>query len=399
MDRLTIFLAAALLLAACEKDIIESTMDANDLAVVVESRDAATRSSLSGESGTKFISGDKIIVYDTDGNFATFKYRTVIAGTAHFKKDIDTTGFNKDKFEAAFYPADSVKSYSAGTFTANFGAKQTYTEGSFPNGAAPMISTSLSAGKDTLKFKNCFSVIRFSLKYDTVAAKPLTVDTITLSSASTMLYGKFNFSASGATYVSGGGKTVRLTGCKAAGALDTVQKYFHMVIPGITTTTAGETMTVKVTPTTDAAFSGTFQASKNPNINMIPANTILQMSPFVLKPVATGDTASYSLNDWDDSNGKIMVGQITLSKSEISLAKGETKRIQVFGVTDWAQISVSILSGTCFTVDKETDNTDPANKKYYVTITGADSTTGSGEVFVNDLVTNSGSYINVTVTD
>lgn len=397
MDRLTIFLTAALLLAACEKDIIESTMDANDLAVVVESRDAATRSSLSGESGTKFISGDKIIVYDTDGNFATFKYRTVIAGTAHFKKDIDTTGFNIYKFEAAFYPADSVKAYTGGVFTANFGARQAYANGSFPNGAAPMISTSLSAGKDTLKFKNCFSVIRFALKYDTVAAKPLTVDTIALSSASTMLYGKFDFSATGAVYTGGGGKTVKLAGCKTAGALSTTEKHFHMVIPGIAPTADGDSMTVKVTPTTNVAFSGTFRASKKPDINMIPANTILQMSPFVLRPVENGDSTNTSLADWDNSNGKIAVGQITLSKSEISITKGATKKIQVFGVTDWSKVTASILSGTCFTIDK--DSTAAPNSKYYIAITGSSSEKGSGEVFVNDQVTNSGSYINVTVTD
>jgi len=247
-------------------------------------------------------------------------------------------------------------------------------------------------------------VLGVDIKYGSVPEVALKVRSVKLESTSSYLNGKFEFTDGAVTYKSDGNKTMTLTGCDAAGALDTTAKRFYLAVPGITS--ASENMTVTVKPTTDVPFSGKFIANNSGSSSVLAKNYILNLNPFVLNPVAPGDssTSSYSVDDWIKVD-TIKVGQITVAKSEVSVKKGNSFDVQINGVSDWNAINVAItaptgsvdLENTYFKVSKKTTG-EGLLKKYYISITGK-SAYSNGEIYINDTVTNSGSYIYVTVTE
>lgn len=398
MDKLIKIASAIVLLAACTRESApEDIIGQDDLVVTIEDVNVATKTVLNGQK-TAFVSGDKIKVYDSAGKSAVYFFRAKSGEASVFQQESFDTGFDKSKSEAAFYPASGVKSYdhSTNTFTVQIADEQKFAEGSFSNGGAPMACFSIFYDGESKQckasFSNCFAVIRFGFKYESLPAAPLTIGSIELS-ASHYLSGEFTVSKISddeisVTHKSGGGKTLTLTGCDALGALGTSDKYYYIALPGLASGTSD--ITVKATPTKDVPFSGKFTATTG-ETNKLVKNNILQMNPFVLKPIDPGVGTSYELLAWNNTSGNISVGQITLSSSEVSVNVGGFKDIQIFGVSDWDKITTDKLSGIDkFNISKKTDG-----GKYYVTIEGAAS--GSGQAFVNDAVTNSGSYINITV--
>ncbi|MCQ2167479.1 MAG: hypothetical protein MJY69_02270 [Bacteroidales bacterium] len=387
MDRLKILATALLCLAvACSKiDGGVNVSPGDDITVSVEGSDCATKTVLSEGKTPVFSSGDLILVYDNSAKKATYKYRTKQEGKFVFQKVSADEGFDKTKIVSAFYPADKVTASSKDYFTADFGEEQTFADNSFPKGSAPM--TWFGTAGNEIKFVNRFGVVRFAFKYDSAPTKPIKLGTVALSSTSSKLYGSFKFTQSAVSCVSGGGTTVKLTGCEAGGQIGTDEKYYHIAVPGIAI--ASEVMNVKVTPTTEVPFGGSFTATNGSAGNRIVENVILQMNPFILIPVTAG---GFSVADWT-SVGKIKVGQITLSKTEVTLSVDGSENIQINGVTDWTKIATKVVSGeSCFGNEKSV-----VGDKYYIRVTGTSA--GTGRLFVNDQVTNSGSYIDITVTE
>lgn len=401
MDKLIKIASAIVLLAACTRESApENIIGQDELVVTVEDVNVATKTNLveDGDKGkTKFLTGDKIKVYDSAGKSAVYFFRAKSGEASVFQQESADEGFDKTKSAAAFYPASGVKSYNkdSKTFTVTFAAEQKFTEGSFQSGAAPMACFSILYEDSQYKasFSNCFAVIRFGFRYESLPAAPLTIGSIELS-ASHYLSGTFTVSETSVTCTSGGGNKLTLTGCDALGALGTSEKYYYMALPGLASGDTPSDITVKATPTKDVPFSGKFTATTG-ETNKLVKNNILQMNPFVLKPIDPGVGTSYELLAWNNTSGNISVGQITLASSEVTVINGETKKIQIFGVSDWSKISAKVISGDCFTVDL--DDSEAVSGKYYVTVKGDSSKKGTGQAFVNDLVTNSGSYINITV--
>jgi len=399
MGKLRILAAALLCISACTKTSEpEYVLGPDDIVVTVKDSERGTKTVLSENTKTKFASGDLIRVYDTDDNTAIYKYRTRSANGDVFQKYYAAAGFNKSNFASAFYPYEKLDTVNSTKekFVAVFKDSTTFVENSFPKGAAPMVSFTMTDSK--IVFSNCFAVLGVDIKYGSVPEVALKVRSVKLESTSSYLNGKFEFTSSAVTYKSDGNKTMTLTGCDAAGALDTTAKRFYLAVPGITS--ASENMTVTVKPTTDVPFSGKFIAKNSGSSSVLAKNYILNLNPFVLNPVAPGDssTSSYSVDDWIKVD-TIKVGQITVAKSEVSVKKGKSFDVQINGVSDWNQVNVARTKGTDsnFTFAKKEVAGTPT--KYYITITGGTETTTNGEIYINDTVTNSGSYIYVTVTE
>jgi len=400
MDRLKFATLLLLCLCSCSKfaETPEYKPGPDDLLVSIADQNAATKTILSDNVKTKFVSGDKIKVVDSAGKSAVYKYRAVSGGKYVFQKDTITSvcdaGFDKENFACAFYPADSVKSFTKTSFTANMGAVQSYLEGSFPVGSAPLACFKKTG--DDIKFTNCFGIVRLGFQYDSIPAAPLLIDTLLLTSTSSMLSGKFKFSQEGEGYsikvetAGNNTKTVKLKGCPAAEALSDATKYFYLAVPGVSD---NETMTITVKPTTDIRFSGKFTANTSGK-NIIKQNYILQMDPFKLKTLVSGERI---LDDWTVVD-TIQVGQITLSTSEVTVSKSDgEQKVQINGVSEWDKINTMYMDESykdIFGADT-TSLVDNDTRKYYIKITG--KAVGTGKLYVNDEVTNSGSYINVTV--
>ncbi|MCQ2185060.1 MAG: hypothetical protein MJY62_06610 [Bacteroidales bacterium] len=393
MDRLKILALALLCLSACTKSANPGSVhDSDDLLVKVRHSESGTRSILVDGTKTRFASGDRIRVFDVNGNTAVYKFKTSKPDGDIFQMIYVKGDFKKEDFASAFYPDESLDTtVSTKTkFVANFNDSTIFVDGSFPKGAAPMTCFGKSAGGD-IEFTNCFAVLAVPIRYASTPASPLKVSAITLSAASTHLNGKFEFTSSGVSAGNGSTK-MTLTGCEAAGALRTTAKCFYLAVPGIEG--ASETMTVTVTPGADVPFSGTFEVKKSGAASVLAKNYILTLNPFVLNPVVPmGQSQSYNLAPWDNQ-GVIKIGQITLSSTSVSVKKGASSDIRIFGVSDWDKISTSVISG----VDKfSATRKAVSSEEYYVTITGKSA--GAGRLFVNDQVTNSGSYIDITVTE
>jgi len=385
MDRLTLYMAVALCLTACTKSTEPEWIAGSDeLVVTVQDAECSTKSVLDGTS-TKFASGDQIRVFDTAGKSAIYKYRTRTSEGNIFQKVYAQSGFDKTNFASAFYPNDCLDTTKTtkDKYVAVMKDSTAFVNGSFPKGAAPMACFGKSG--DKIVFSNCFAVLGVSVKYDSTPVTPLSVKTITLTSSSTKLSGTFEITNTSVTKTgSDGANTMTLTGCDAAGALSTTEKRFYIAVPGVT---SSETMTVNVTPVTDVPFSGTFTANASGSSSVLARNYILNLNSFILKPVVSG---GYSVADWVDV-GNIKVGQITLSKTAVSVAKGSSVDVQINGVSDWNEITTKIVSGDSYFERTKKKDAD----KYYITITG--KAAGTGRLFVNDGVSNSGSYIDITV--
>jgi len=397
MDRLTYILAATLFLAAsCSKVNNPDTQYAGDLFVSVMDTEVLTKSILIDSTKTDFVSGDKIVVFDETGKEGRYKFRTKIAGKFVFQKESSTAGFDSSKVVSAFYPADYFNSYdkTGNVFTATFPQAQPYTANSFSNKSVPMAW--FGAAGDNIIFFNCFGVVRFGFMYADAPSVALKLDTIALSSESSNLYGKFSFTKNGSSidvkHISEGGNKIYLTGCEAGGALSTDTTYYYIAVPGITN--ASETMSIKVTPTSDVPFAGKFTATNGTSGNRVVKNVILRMAPFVLRPVPKGSGTSYTVDQWIQVD-TIKVGQITVAKSEVTVSKnGSPTDVQINGVTDFSKISIAKTAGVSY-FDADTVRVTGTPTKYYVRITGVAA--GNGELYINDKVTNSGSYIYVTV--
>lgn len=396
MDRLTLLAASLLCLAvSCSKLTGEGVaLQEDDIVVSVSDAEYSTKTVLSGETGVAFSSSDQILVYDSADKYAVYVFRTITVGGDNskkyiFQKKTALEGFDKSKIVSAFYPADKVKSSDKTSFVAEFEPVQTYAANSFPKGAVPM--TWFGTAGSEIEFENCFGVVCFSFKYSSAPTTAVSIDTISLAGTSTKLYGRFEFAAGGATWKEGGSTEIKLAGCPAAGALETTEKYYYIAVPELTS--SPEKMTVKVTPTTDEEFKGTFTAAcSGSSVNIIKANNILMMNPFILNPV----NSTFSVADWQN-DGKIKVGQITLSETDVNLSKGSSKDIKINGVSEWDKIQIKVVTGndSIFTTAKTTDTGEDGKTEYYITITGTGA--GTGRIFVNDQVTNSGSYVDIKV--
>jgi len=399
MDRLKYLLIALLVFSACTKNDGPETLGPGEIWVSVEESDTDTKTSLSTSDGkTKFVSGDRIKVYDTDGYYAVYRFQTISGDKTKFLQVTKESQneFKIAKFAAAFYPASAVTGFDKTNkkFTATISDEQTYATDSFSNGAAPMASNQYDSSE--IKFKNCFGVIKLGFVYDD-SSNPLTISSISLTGASKSLSGSFDFTITGTNVISvsspSGADTVKLSGCETAGALGTTAKYFYVVVPGIPATSDGEKISVEITPTTGLPFGGYFMASKGTSntTNEVKKNNILQLGDFNIVPV--NPYSSYSVVEWQKD--AMRVGQITVPESSYTIGTGtDSIDVQINGASDIDQLYATVQSGHFSAVTKQGDDS-----KYYVTISKATgwSEGESGVILVNDSVSNSGVYINVKI--
>jgi len=394
---------ALLVLNACSQNEGPEVLGPGELWVSVEGADNVTKTSLSASDGkTTFVSGDRIKVFDSAGKSTVYRFQTLLEDKAKFLEVTSErqAGFDITAFKAAFYPAASVKSFNKDnvSITASISNQQTYATGSFGNGAAPMASNIYDSTNKLIKFKNCFGVVRLGFHNDTPSV-PLTIKSISLTSAATNLSGSMTFTVTGTNEISvsagsGSNRTVVLNSCETAGALGTDTAYFYVALPGISGTADGEKISVEVTPAKGIPFGGYFMASKtSPSAtNTVSKNNLLKLAAFRIRAINAFD--SYSIVDWNSDT--VTVGQITVAESSYKIGTGASSiDVQINGATDIEKLSLTVKSGH-FIASKNSES-----GKIYVTIS---KTSGwisgeTGVILVNDEVTNSGVYINVKIQD
>lgn len=161
MMRKWLFIAlgiAALGFTACQQ--LEQVEAPVRLTAIMEEGAASTKTSLSpadeGSYNVLWSASDKIGVYVDDGSTPVTFNLTEGAGSAQ----ATFTGKGVGDQYLAVYPQSAFTSRSGNTLQLTLPAEQTYKQGTFADGAFPMVAVSESA---VLPFRNLCSIIRLSL--------------------------------------------------------------------------------------------------------------------------------------------------------------------------------------------------------------------------------------------
>lgn len=221
MKKLLLFFAVlfAIFVVGCQTDITsDHVVDADGVTTLTLSLpDTDTRTSL----GEKV--DDTYPVYWSEGD------KISVNGVESLEAEIDATNPGKAQFtfgQAVNYPLNIL--YPSGSLVV-FPAEQSYVEGSFAEGCAPMCGY-VAQKSDKVELKHLAGLLRFPVK---ASAEGLTLQTIVITSKSAKLSGDFSVNCQNGTIVSSEKSANSVTYIANTSLSTTSEKVFYIAMPAI----------------------------------------------------------------------------------------------------------------------------------------------------------------------
>lgn len=327
MKKITLFLAlAAITVAACQKS--ETAIPVSEqFTATVESFESQTKTSMTQEKYVVWSQNDRLAIFQGSTLADKFKVSDASAGKANgtFSIVTDASEVNGD-FSAgtelpcnvAFYPyadglsltgsvlEDEGPVYEIDGFS--LPAEQNYAEGSFANGAFPMVAVTETLSDHNLKFKNILGALKLQLK-GTQTVKSITVkgrNNEKLSGAATVTAYANNLApAITMTATDEASKSVTLNCGDGVQLSESTATDFIIALPPVL---FSQGFTVTVTDSDEKTYEIT---AKVPN-------TVLRSSVLTMPAIILGDEITEDEGDGDGSGINVVI--IDFNKTSLTLA-------------------------------------------------------------------------------
>jgi len=251
-NSLFIFAASFVLVAiSCQKaEFSQPEVKQNRILTVtanIAQFNAESKTSIDGAATTirpVWSSGDKIKLFNTDGNSAVYVVNTG-AGTSYATFNLDNgQSALEGTFACAYYPADSARTYSAGTgITAGIPSSQTYTAngtganaGTFAINSFPMVGYgTLDTGSTNmnLTFKNLFGLVQINLKDESETVSRIDIVGASALSGTAIVTPQASVEGTPTCTVSGN-KYVTLVASTPVALSSTASTAFYIAVPTCT---------------------------------------------------------------------------------------------------------------------------------------------------------------------
>lgn len=173
-NKLVISLLAILFFCGCQKETIQNeitpTGDGASFTAVIEDEFPNTKTSVDSEGNVLWKKGDQVSIFAGSTNNDKYQVTDASDGKGSAELVPVSTGSGNDiDNNVALYPYQSTASItkSGDNYTISnitLPSIQPYAEGSFGNGAFPMVAVTSSTSDKSLKFKNIFGVLKLQLK-------------------------------------------------------------------------------------------------------------------------------------------------------------------------------------------------------------------------------------------
>ena len=327
MKKITLFLAlAAITVAACQKS--ETAIPVSEqFTATVESFESQTKTSMTQEKYVVWSQNDRLAIFQGSTLADEFKVSDASAGKANgtFSIVTDASEVNGD-FSAgtelpcnvAFYPyadglsltgsvlEDEGPVYEIDGFS--LPAEQNYAEGSFANGAFPMVAVTETLSDHKLKFKNLLGALKLQLK-GTQTVKSITVkgrNNEKLSGAATVTAYASNLApAITMTATDEASKSVTLDCGDGVQLSESTATDFIIALPPVL---FSQGFTVTVTDSDEQTYEITAKV----------ANTVLRSSVLTMPAIILGDEITEDEGDGDGSGINVVI--IDFDKTSLTLA-------------------------------------------------------------------------------
>lgn len=343
MKKITLFLAlAAITVAACQKS--ETAIPVSEqFTATVESFESQTKTSMTQEKYVVWSQNDRLAIFQGSTLADEFKVSDASAGKANgtFSIVTDASEVNGD-FSAgtelpcnvALYPyadglsltgsvlEDEGPVYEIDGFS--LPAEQNYAEGSFANGAFPMVAVTETLSDHKLKFKNLLGALKLQLK-GTQTVKSITVkgrNNEKLSGAATVTAYASNLApAITMTATDEASKSVTLDCGDGVQLSKSTATDFIIALPPVL---FSQGFTVTVTDSDEQTYEITAKV----------ANTVLRSSVLTMPAIILGDEITEDEGDGDGSGINVLI--IDFDKTSLTLAPSTSYSIITEVVPDIA---------------------------------------------------------------
>lgn len=361
MKKITLSLAVAVIaLASCQKP--ETALPvAEQFSASVESFESPTKTSMTPEKYVVWSQNDRLAIFQGSTLADEYKVSDASVGKANgtFSIVADDSNINGD-FSAgtelpcnvALYPyaddltltgsalEDEETIYEIEGLT--LPAEQVYVEGSFANGAFPMVAVTANLADHNLKFKNLLGALKLQLKgtQKVMSIKVTGKNNEVLSGSAVVTAYTNNLTpAVTMTPTDDASKSVTLTCGNAVQLNESKATDFIIALPPVLFT---QGFTVTVTDSEDATY--TVETDK--------ANTVLRSSILTMPAFTLGQTPG---DEEDGTDSPIKVLGIAFDKSTLTLAPSTSYSLITVVVPDAAEDKTLIWSSndpTIATVDQ-----------------------------------------------
>ena len=361
MKKITLSLAVAVIaLASCQKP--EAALPvAEQFTATVESFDSPTKTSMTPEKYVVWSQNDRLAIFQGSTLADEYKVSDASVGKANgtFSIVADDSNINGD-FSAgtelpcnvALYPyaddltltgsalEDEETIYEIEGLT--LPAEQVYVEGSFANGAFPMVAVTANLADHNLKFKNLLGALKLQLKgTQKVMSIKVTGKSNEVLSGSAVVTAYTNNLTPTVTMTAtdDASKSVTLTCGNAVQLNESKATDFIIALPPVLFT---QGFTVTVTDSEDATY--TVETDK--------ANTVLRSSILTMPAFTLGQTPG---DEEDGTDSPIKVLGIAFDKSTLTLAPSTSYTLVTIVVPETAEdktLTWSSDAPTVATVDQ-----------------------------------------------